>query len=243
MMLQDLGLKQLAYDWRLKHLPTFPDEIKSLQDHQIKLKAVWLWIENDSTEILDSANQAILWMIKKQQVKPDLWVGFSNRYFEGLTDEQKLEKGVRAVEYLNKRALEIGCTLNLYNHGDWFGDPINQIRIIEKSGLKDIGIIYNFHHAHQQIKDFPILLQKMMPYLKTVNLNGMKVDGPKILTLGQGDHELEMLKTLKASGYDGTIGIIGHIETEDAQVVLQRNINGLRTLLKTMGDEKALGTY
>jgi sugar phosphate isomerase/epimerase len=103
--------------------------------------------------------------------------------------------------------------------------------------------VYNFHHAHLQVKEFPELLVKMLPYLKTVNLNGMKVEGPKILTIGQGDQELGMLKTLKESGYNGSIGIICHIETEDAKVVLERNLNGLKTVLKTMGDEAALATY
>ena len=87
-------------------------------------------------------------------------------------------------------------TTILYNHGDWFGDPRNQIRIIEKSGLKNIGMVYNFHHAHQQVDDFHHLLPKMLPYLKTVNLDGIKIEGPKILTLGEGDKELEMLRTL-----------------------------------------------
>ncbi|MBK5277643.1 MAG: AP endonuclease [Bacteroidia bacterium] len=242
-MLDELGITQLAYDWRSKHLSTFSDEIKSLQNHNIKLKAVWLWIENDSGEILDSANQVILNTLKNNEVKTDLWVGFGNSYFEGLTDEQKLEKGISAVRDLNEKAKEIGCKVNLYNHGDWFGEPENQIKIIEKSELKDIGIIYNFHHAHQQIENFPTLLQKMMPYLNTVNINGMKVDGPKILAIGGGDQELDMLKTLKSSGYNGTIGIIGHIETEDAKVVLKRNIDGLKSLLSVMGDHKAQATY
>lgn len=243
LMLHELGITQLAYDWRLKHLSSFQDELKSLKNHDIKLKSVWLWIENDSATILDSANQVILDVLKSQRVETDLWVGFSNKYFEGLNDDQKLDKGVKAVEYLHTKASDIGCSLNLYNHGDWFGDPRNQIRIIEKSGLKDVGIVYNFHHAHQQVDDFPDLLPKMLPYLKTVNLDGVKIDGPKILTLGKGDKELDMLKTLKASGYDGSIGILGHIETEDVKVVLERNMEGLKTLLKVMGDEKALATY
>ena len=65
-------------------------------------------------------------------------------------------------------------------------------------GAKDVGIVYNFHHAHLQIKEFPQLLQKMLPYLNTVNLNGMKVEGPKIMTIGDGNEEQEMLKTLKS---------------------------------------------
>jgi len=227
-MLDELGFKQFAYDWRAEHLPSFPDEIKALKEHDIKLKSVWLWIDTDSSELFDALNEQLFDIIKKNNVKTEFWLGFSNKHFEGLSDEDKLDKAVASISYIQERAKKLGCTIRLYNHGDWFGEPINQIRIIEKIGAKDIGIVYNFHHAHLQVKEFPELLEKMLPYLKTINLNGMKIEGPKILPVGQGDEELGMLKTLKESGYRGSVGILGHIETEDAKVVLKRNIMGLK---------------
>jgi sugar phosphate isomerase/epimerase len=242
-MLEDLGFKHFAYDWRLKHLPTFRAEINALKSHGINLTSVWLWIDTDSSEIFDPANEELLEIIKQNNVKTEFWLGFGNKHFEGLSDEAKLEKAVASVSYIRDRAKELGCSINLYNHGDWFGEPENQVRIIEKMGAKDVGIVYNFHHAHSQVKEFPRLLQKMLPYLQTVNLNGMKVEGPKIMTIGEGDEELGMLKTLKESGYDGYLGVICHIETEDAKVVLERNINGLKSLLETMGENSALATY
>lgn len=242
-MLEELGLKQFAYDWRLKHLPTFQDEIKSLKDHQIKLTSVWVWIDTDSTAIFDQNNEQLFDIIKQNSIKTDFWLGFSNKHFEGLSDEQKLEKAVASITYIQERAKQMGCTVSLYNHGDWFGEPENQVRIIEKMGAKDVGIVYNFHHAHLQVEQFPTLLEKMLPYLKTVNINGMKVEGPKILPVGEGDKELQMLTTLKNSGFNGTIGILSHIETEDAKVVLQRNIDGLKSLLEKMGDHESAATY
>lgn len=242
-MLNELGFTQMAYDWREQHLPSFPDEIKALKAHNIKLKSVWMWIDIDSGAILDENNEKLLEIIKQNNVRTDIWLGFGNRYFEGHSDEEKLQRAVAAVEYIDGRAKELGCTISLYNHGDWFGDPLNQVRIIEAIGSKDIGIIYNFHHAHDQIEQYPELLSKMLPYLKTVNLDGMKVGGPKILPLGQGDHELEMLKTLKSSGYNGSIGILGHVENEDVKIVLERNLDGLKSLLKEMGEDKALETF
>ena len=242
-MLEDLGFKKFAYDWRLKHLPTFESEISELKKHQIELTSVWLWIDTDSVEIFDDANKQLLEIVKRNNVKTDFWLGFSNKHFEGLSDEAKLEKAVASVSYIQNRAKELGCTVSLYNHGDWFGEPENQVRIIEKMGAKDVGIVYNFHHAHTQIKEFPGLLQKMLPYLNTVNLNGMKAEGPKIMTLGAGNEEQKMLETLKSSGYNGSLGIICHIETEDAKVVLGRNIEGLKSLLETIGEREALSTY
>lgn len=242
-MLYELGIKNEAYDWRENHLSSFPYEVRALKNYNIGLKSVWMWIDADSGNMLDESNEQLLSMIEKARVATDIWLGFGHRYFEGLTDEQKLEKAVTSVQYIHDRAKKLNCTVSLYNHGDWFGEPLNQVSIIEKSGLKDIGIIYNFHHAHAQINEYPELLNKMLPYLRTVNINGMKIGGPQILPLGQGDHELEMLKTLKASGYNGSIGILGHIENEDVKTVLERNLEGLKSLLNTLGDDEALATY
>ena len=64
-----------------------------------------------------------------------------------------------------------------------------------------------------------------------------------ILTLGEGDKELGMMQKLKASGFNGSIGIIGHTDNEDVKLVLERNIDGLKRLLGEMGETKALRTY
>jgi hypothetical protein len=62
-------------------------------------------------------------------------------------------------------------------------------------------------------------------------------------SVGSGDRESGLLKMLKASGYTGAIGIIGHTENEDVKIVLERNIEGLKKILAEMGDQKALATY
>lgn len=242
-MLKELGITQLAYDWRDKHLPTLEQEIKALKDSDIKLKAVWFWVNGSAAHTLDEANNFILETLKKNNVKTELWLSFNDKFFSGLSDDEKLNKAVRAIGEINKKAREAGCTLHLYNHGNWFGEPANQVKIIEQVGGSDIGIVYNFHHARHQVSSFPQVLKIMLPYLSTVNINGMKEDGPMILPLGEGSHELQMLKDLKKSGFAGTIGILGHVEDQDAKAVLQKNIEGLQRLLRQLGDTKALETY
>ncbi len=242
-MLNDLGITKYAYDWRAQHLPTFAEEIKTVKAHGIKLEAVWFWIDGSSGELLDGNNWLILETLRKNDVHTELWVSFNARFFENISEAEKLAKGIKAVGELHRIAAELGCKIGLYNHGDWFGNPLNQIKIIKALHADDIGIIYNFHHAHNQIPAFANLLQKMKPYLWTVNLNGMRAAGPQILPLGQGDSELEMLRTLRNSGFEGTIGILGHVEEEDAKVVLERNLSGLQTLLEKLGDQNALRTY
>ena len=228
-MLNELGLSHFAYDWRPEHLPSFSEEIHVMREHHVEIYAVWFWISGEGKGLLDANNQVILKILDENQVQTRLWVSFSDMFFNGLSDSEMFKKAKDAVEQLYKRADEIGCTIALYNHGGWFGDPVNQIRIIQELE-KDIGIVYNFHHAHAQIDKFPQLLNAMLPYLETVNINGMSKDGPKILTVGQGENELEMLKALASSGYQGAIGILGHVKDGDVKDVLEENLTGLDSL-------------
>ena len=243
LMLKDLGITQFAYDWREEHLPTFKEEINVLGRQNIDLKSVWFWINGNQENILDSTNEFLLASLKEGNVKTELWVCFNNTFFEGLSDSECLDKAIIAIKIIHQRAMDAGCSIALYNHGDWFGEPENQVRIIEGSGLKDIRIVYNFHHAHLQISRFPELLDLMMPYLGTVNINGMTQGGPKILPIGTGDEEQKMIEILKKSGFNGSIGILGHTEGEDIKLVLERNINGLKSLLRKMNETEALKTY
>ena len=168
--------------------------------------------------------------MRENNIKSDLWFTFNNNYFSDLNDEEKLTKAVKSVGELREIAAELGGKIAIYNHMDWFGEPANQVRIIEKLGVEDIGIIYNFHHGHHQIDDLKKNLEIMMPYLWTVNLNGMNPGGPKIVPLGSGEKELEMMQILKDSGFKGTIGIIGHMEGVDTKPILETNLAGLEEL-------------
>ena len=95
-----------------------------------------------------------------------------------------------------------------------------------------MGIVYNLHHGHDQIADFEQSLKLMQPYLLCLNLNGMN-DGakPKILPLGQGQHDKNLLRIIRRSGYEGPIGILDHRSDTDAKVALQQNLDGLKKLL------------
>jgi hypothetical protein len=242
-MLKELGITQLAYDWREEHLPTMVEEINTLKKNNIKLKSVWFWVNGGSGKVLDDANHFILKTLKDQNVETELWLSFNDSYFANLSDSQKLNKAVSAIREINTKVQEIGCTLHLYNHGSWFGEPENQVKIIQELGADDIGIVYNFHHARHQVSRFPELVRLMKPWLSTVNINGMKEGGPMIMTVGEGNRERIMLEQLKASGYTGSIGILSHVDDEDAQIVLKRNLEGYRDLLKEMEEDEALKTY
>lgn len=233
-MLDELGISQLAYDYRDEHLPSFVEEISVMKEHGIDLSAVWFWVNDSGDGLLDSSNEFILETLKKTGTCTELWVSFPENYYEGNTDEESLQKAIEAIRVVLQRAEDIGCTLALYNHGGWFGEPENLIRIIDSIGSDKIRIVYNFHHGHHRIDHFEEDFARMLPYLSTVNINGMRKEGPKIITLGEGDQELTMLKVIKESGYAGPVGILGHTEGEDIRVVLKRNLEGLEQLKESL---------
>jgi len=231
-MLNELGFKSYAYDWRVEHLEEMAEEFKFASENGIEVKAVWLWIDvnTDTPGKLSESNEKMFSIVKDSGLQTQVWTGFSANYFEGLSDEEAVWKGTEMVEYLAGRIGEIGCHLALYNHGDWFGEPANQVKIIEKLPDYKIGIIYNFHHAHEQIDRLPEIINTMKPYLQVVNLNGMRKEGPKILTIGSGDQEKRMIDQFLEAGFEGPFGILGHIEDADVQMILEANLKGLKSL-------------
>jgi len=233
-MLDELGISRFAYDYRDEHLPSFVEEINVLSAYGIDLSSVWFWVNGSGDGLLNPSNEFILESLKSTGTRTELWVSFPENYYEGSTDEESLQKAVSAVREILQRAEGISCTLALYNHGGWFGEPGNLIRIIETIGSDKIKIVYNFHHGHHRIDQFKEDLTLMMPYLSTININGMRKEGPKIITLGKGDRELGMLKVIRESGYTGPIGILGHTDGEDIRPVLDRNLKGLEQLKKML---------
>src|SRR5688572_21039040 len=68
-MLKSLGITQLAWDWRDEHLAVMDEEIRTLRESNIRLSAVWFWVNGGPDGSLDKANEFILNTLKKNGVK------------------------------------------------------------------------------------------------------------------------------------------------------------------------------
>ncbi len=231
-MLDELGFKHFAYDWREKHLATMEEEWNLAKQNGITISSIWIWIDDRSNQPgrLSEANERILQTAKKVGLETQLWVGFNDNFFAGLSEQDAISKGGTMIQYLCKRADSMNCKVALYNHGSWFGEPKNQVKIIQSLQNPDIGIIYNFHHGHDQLAYFPEIIDIALPYLWCVNLNGMEKNGSKILPLGSGDLEKGMIDLLIEKGYTGPFGILGHVENADVKIILENNLEGLHSM-------------
>ncbi|KAF0237836.1 MAG: xylose isomerase domain-containing [Prolixibacteraceae bacterium] len=233
-MLKRLGFVSYAYDWREKHLPEMAKEINLAAENGIKMNAVWMWIDKtDSIGQLSPNNQKVLQALAVTGLKTQIWVSFPEDYFDEMGEDERLDRSREAISYLSGEADKLGCKIGLYNHGGWFGNPNNLVEIIEMLPEKEIGIIFNFHHAHDLLANYEEMVKNMTPHLWAVNLNGMNPDGPKILPVGSGEKEAEMISILKDNGFTGPFGIMGHVEDADVELVLQENLEGLKKLMGT----------
>ena len=231
-MLQEMGFTKYGYNKGKGHLHEMKEEFKLAKENNIEIVSIFLWLnaKRDSIGKLSPSNQELLRNLKEVAYKPTIWVSFSNNFFEERNDKESKDFAVEMLKFIKGKADEVGCNLALYNHHGWFGNPHNQVEIIEALNLDSLTMVYNFHHAQEYVDEFPAIAKKIKPYLSFVNLNGVKKEGPQILTIGEGDYEYEMIKNLQDEGFNGPWGILGHIKTEDVQKVLKRNIDGLTSL-------------
>ena len=223
-MLSRLGVKRVAYDWRDSHVPQWDEELEQYKAHGIEL--VGFWAPARQKEILE--------LFRRHGVRAQLWLDGSAAPATGDTQEQRVKSSAAALAPIARQAKDYGCLVGLYNHGGWFGEPENQIEIIERlrsGGIDNVGMVYNLHHGETHVTRFPELMRKMKPYLLCVNLNGMKKGGPKILPVGQGDDDLSLLRAIRDSGYAGPVGILNHREEIDAEQGLKENLDGLEKLV------------
>lgn len=241
-MLEKLGFKHFAYDYRAEHIPSFDAEVEACQRHGVSLDAWWFPTQ------LNDEGRLILGVIERHRIHPQLWVMGGGAPVSGPVEQKaRVEAEASRIFAIATEAERLGCTVGLYNHGQWFGEPENQIEIIEvlrQRGVRNVGIIYNLHHGHGHLDRFPALLARMKPYLLVLNVNGMVRDGEaqgrKILPIGDGDLEAGLLTIIRDSGWHGRIGILNHTD-DDAEARLARNLAGLDRLVKALPDRTTRG--
>jgi len=235
-MLEKIGIKRLAYDYRKEHIPTWDEELTALKRHGIELTAWWF------PTTLNAEAKQTLELFQRHSVKPQLWInGGGTPTKDAAEQKARVETEAARVRPIAQAAAKIGCKVALYNHGNWWGEPENQIEIIERlkaDGITNVGIVYNFHHGHEHLERFPQMLAKMKPYLLTLNLNGMTKGGPKIMPVAQGERDLELLEIVRASGWRGPVGLLNHTD-EDAEARLLDNLDGLNWLVAKLDGKPA----
>ena len=90
-MLQRLGIRALAYDWRDEHVSSFDEELRQLRDHGICLHAFWLAggaPKDADAARADGSIRAALDFVERNDLQIEMWKTCGGRHLEEIADEQ-----------------------------------------------------------------------------------------------------------------------------------------------------------
>lgn len=212
--LESMGYKQYAYENNSKHISAMELEWRLARDKGINIKAVSLHInlKNERPNKLNYQSEIVFKNLKKVGLQTQIWVGFESVYFENVSKNEALKQSVNMISYLSKRAKKLGCKIALYSDKGWLGKPENQLRIINALSDENLGVVFNFQHIYGDLDNYRKKLKDLLPYLWCVNLNGVKRKGSKVIVIGKGKKEMDMLEYLLSLKYKGPFGLLGNVK-------------------------------
>lgn len=234
--LAGLGFDGLAWDWRDEHVGQFAEQCDALAERGLDLVAIW-------APLLDGefppAVEAQVRAASARGLTPQVWVcaEFGAPGPAPLDDDATARERTRELADrltpLAALARDVGLSLTLYNHLGWYGEPLNQLRVLDelaRRGFADTGLAYMQHHGHAHVDGFAALWEQIKDRVVTLGLNGTR-DGAhwgtgKVLPYGSGPRDLELAGVIADSGWRGTTALIGHT-MDDIEVRLLDNLEGL----------------
>jgi hypothetical protein len=179
-MMENLGLKHFAYDWRPEHIPTFDEEWDALAKHGVALDAFWT-TPPDLPQLLENFKQRGLtpsfWALAETLAKAGCRVSIYNHGGWG-GEPENMVAVCEAVDLPN-----VGIVYNQH-HGH---DHLPRF----KEALA--AMLPHLHFLN----------------LNGMTAEGDK-KGRKIMVLGQGDLDVALAEVICQSGYTGPIGILNH---------------------------------
>ena len=235
-MLEKLGIRKVAYDWRAEHIPTFDAELEAYARHGIVLHAFWMPVDT-ATPLTENHWPIVLDLVERHHVTPELWVMLNNQLVDASARREACRAALqRYLAPVARAAAKRNCRIGFYNHGGWWGEPDNQIRVLQGSSLDGLRECRSGLQLSSRACARSELFRAGTPHA------ALFVDGehqrharwrPANSPVGEGSHEAAMLRDLVAAGYRGPIGILHHRDGVDAEIGLKENLHGIEQLLST----------
>ena len=144
---------------------------------------------------------------------------------------------VRAIQQVADMAAESGLRVALYPHyGMHMARIEDALRLREKAGRKNVGIVFNLCHwlRSGDEANLQLRLQQAAPFLYLVLINGADHEGDwdrLIQPLDQGEFDLSaFLKALQVVDYRGPIGLQCYAIKGDREENLRRSMAAWKKL-------------
>ena len=243
-LLHKLGLNKYTFTYDQNTAASFVAEVTEAKSHGSEIIACLLQID-----LAPESRSELFSTIEKLGIKPQLWVIGSKG--DPKSDQELNEIITRQALLLrpfSEEANRLGCQVGLYNNRGWFGSTKNQLAIIKKlkaDKVSNVGIVYNFHNSHGQVRSFSGAWGSIKNEVIALNLSGLRIDDKEqektILPLSAGDQELGLMRFIQESGWSGPVGIIDHRLDQAQDITLADNMRGLDWLAQEIATPGAGG--
>jgi sugar phosphate isomerase/epimerase len=233
-MLKELGYDGVGHIW----LDKVADRIESLDKVGLKLYQITMTVDlTPGKPAYDSRFKDVLALVKGRNVQFDLLVGGGKPSDLALDD-----RAVTILREMSDLARDSGSQLLLYPHvSNWIERIDDSVRVAEKVDRPNVGVMFNLCHwlRVDPSRDYRSLLERAMPRLWAVSINGADVNDDKpgwdhyIQPLDRGSFDVAgLLKTLDELGYKGPIGLQCFGIGGDAREHLVRSMAAWRRMEK-----------
>jgi sugar phosphate isomerase/epimerase len=226
--LKELGYPGIAVGY--DRAGPLADLLKELEERDLQLYAVYTGINIDpDAQPYDPALKDAMKALEGRNVI--LWL-----FAQSKTHKLSAESGdARAVEILREladAAARHKVRISLYpHHAFWLETVEDAVRIAEKVDRPNVGVTFNLCHwlRVSENRDAKAVIERAMPRLSVVSINGADTDGRDwktlIQTLDRGTFDMRgFLETLRDAGYTGPIGFQGYGIGGDVRDNLKRTM-------------------
>ena len=236
-MLKELGYDGVGHIW----LEKVPERLKSLDDAGLKLYQITMQVNiAPGKPAYDAKFKEVLGLVKGRNVQFLLLISGAKA-----SDATSDTRGVEVIRGISDLAKEYpGTQILLYPHvGNWTERIEDCVRVADKVDRPNVGVIFNLCHwlRVDKQRDYKPLLQKAMPRLWAVSINGADERDDKpgwaryIQPLGAGSFDVgALLKILKDLGYKGPIGLQCFGIGGDTKEHLKKSMEAWKKLSKNL---------
>jgi sugar phosphate isomerase/epimerase len=233
-------LKSLGYDgMEKKGLDGFAETLAALDKHGLKMYTMYLNIDLDNKQQpYDKRLKETFRMLQGSETMP--WFYITSKQYKPSSQEND-SIAVPILQEIADMANEYGIKVMIYPHVNFWVDNVEDaLRVAGKVNRRNLGITFNLCHyladqGTQADKAFIPLVEKAMPYLFAVSLNGADKPTDAIMQssnlwqyfiqpLGQGNfNTFQYLNAFIARGFEGPVGLQCYSIKEEKPVHLKKS--------------------
>ncbi len=215
------------------HAVQVPERLRALDEAHLQLFFLWLTVDISQGQIkyepgMEAAIQAL------QGRGTVVWVAIQGQDAGGGAEERTIQ----AVDHISDLAARANLRVALYPHyGFYLARFKDVVRVAERVGRSNVGATFNLCHELRSgfEADFPQLLERAIPRLYGVTINGADRQGRDwntlIQPLGRGDYDVaELVGRIVKAGYRGPFGIQCYGLKGDPGVYLKQSMAAWRAI-------------